>query len=171
MGTSSSMTSRPGTGETSNTQLHRADYQQFRRNLTLDEDEQDATSKTSSKTENKNSQAPLSPASEDSQPTLTDSQQRSLELVLSSIEKQLKITLNHSAIINAASVVRLKPDDKLLVVNDPPQGLFVVEEGVLQVLPSSEETVLANLMKGDVCGELSALLNQPCSATVRSESK
>ena len=90
---------------------------------------------------------------------------------MSNIETQLKIKLDHSAIINAASVVRLKPDDKLLVVNDPPQGLFVVEEGVLQVLTSSEETVLANLMKGDVCGELSALLNQPCSATVRSESK
>ena len=163
MGTSSSMTSRPGTGDThSTTQLHRAEYQQFRRNLTLDEDE-------NTNTDNKNSQPP--PTSEGSQPSLTDSQQRSLELVLSNIETQLKITLNHSAIISAASVVSLKPEDKLLVVNEPPQGLFVVEEGVLQVLPSSEETVLANLMKGDVCGELSALLNQPCSATVCSESK
>ena len=102
---------------------------------------------------------------------LSESQKRSLKFVLSSLEGQLNVTFNHPAIVGAARVIGLRPEENLLVAGDPPKGLFVVEDGVLQVLSPSEDMVLAHLMKGDVCGELSALLNQNCSATLRSESK
>lgn len=102
---------------------------------------------------------------------LSESQKRSLKFVLSSLEGQLNVTFNHPAIVGAARVIGLRPEENLLVTGDPPKGLFVVEDGVLQVLSPSQDVVLAHLMKGDVCGELSALLNQSCSATLRSESK
>ena len=102
---------------------------------------------------------------------LSGSQKRALKFVLSSLEAQLNVTFNHPAITGAAGVIGLRPEENLLVAGDPPKGLFVVEDGVLQVLSPSQDVVLAHLMKGDVCGELSALLNQNCSATLRSESK
>lgn len=111
-----------------------------------------------------------SPAQEDLLP-LTESQKRDVLLTLSNLEKDLNITFNHTAIVNTAKIMQLGPQEVLLSAGSPPRGVFMVEEGVLQVLSPSGGVILAHLMKGDFCGELSVLQNQACSATIRSESK
>ena len=115
-------------------------------------------------------ETPAAAAAADHVP-LTESQERNVLSTLSNLETHLNITFNHNAILNKAKTVRLGPQEELLTAGGPPQGLFVVQEGVLQVLSRSGGVVLAHLLKGDLCGELSVLLSQTCSATIRSESK
>ena len=57
----------------------------------------------------------------------------------------------------------------LLSAKQTAVGVYVVEEGGLEVLSPNEDVVLGVLGVGDFCGELSSFFHTPCTATVRAQ--
>src|SRR5436309_2275536 len=73
-------------------------------------------------------------------------------------------------LLASASEQSFAPGQVLIRENDPPDRLFVILSGrvrVLEVAPDSPvELIVGELGEGEILGELSALRNQPRSATV-----
>ena len=63
--------------------------------------------------------------------------------------------------------INLEPGDIVLKRGESAVGIFIVQEGWLEVLSPREDTVLCKLGKKEFCGELSSFFRTSCSATVR----
>ena len=117
---------------------------------------------------------------------LSDSQQRMVRICLGELETDLEITLNCNKLMNCIKVwttvlnvttssmlllkvMTLDPGKTLLspdTQQDQEEGIFIIEEGALEVCTGMLEPV-ARLLKGDFCGELTALFGGRGTATVR----
>ena len=59
--------------------------------------------------------------------------------------------------------ILLSPDTQ----QEENQGIFIIEEGALEVCTTGKLEPVARLLKGDFCGELTALFGGRVTATVR----
>jgi len=65
-------------------------------------------------------------------------------------------------------VVTVDPGKKLLSPDTQQQeGIFIIEEGALEVCTTGKLEPVARLLKGDFCGELTALFGGHGTATVQ----
>lgn len=65
-------------------------------------------------------------------------------------------------------VVTLDPGMTLLSPDtQQDEGIFIIEEGVLEVCTIGKLEPVARLLKGDFCGELTALFGGRATATVQ----
>lgn len=99
---------------------------------------------------------------------LSDSQQRMVRICLGELETDLEITLNCGKLMNCIKVVMLDPGMTLLSPDtQQDEGIFIIEEGVLEVCTIGKLEPVARLLKGDFCGELTALFGGRATATVQ----
>ena len=54
---------------------------------------------------------------------------------------------------------------------DAAKGIFLIEEGRVNILSSDGEETLATLHEGEFFGEVSVLFDTPCTARVRTETR
>ena len=93
-------------------------------------------------------------------------------LVLKCIES-LRVGLGLSfqwdeELMDSVEEISVEPGEIVLRRGDKAVGIYVVQEGWLEVLSPREDTVLCRLGRKDFCGELSSFFHTSCTATVRS---
>ena len=107
--------------------------------------------------------------SNDSVVSLSEGQQRKVRLCLNALESTLGISFKMDTILSKTYTVAYGPQEKILTQGAAGNGIFIVDEGVLEVFSPKGDTVLNRLLLGDFCGELSTLFAVPCSCSVHSE--
>ena len=88
---------------------------------------------------------------------------------LRSLEEGFGMTFEREELLNNIREVHCRPGKTLLVSGQSAVGVFIVEEGGLEVFSPQEDTVLWRLQPGDFCGELSSFFHIPCTATIRAQ--
>ena len=85
------------------------------------------------------------------------------------LENGFGLAFEREQLLNSVQDVHCGPNETLISVQQKAVGVYVVEEGGLEVLSPKEDVVLCRLAVGDFCGELSSFFHFPCTATVRAE--
>lgn len=93
---------------------------------------------------------------------------------LALLESSLDISFNVDLILPHVKPVRFEANKRILTRGEEegreegvaPEGIFVVDEGVVAVLSPSGDTVLNRLLPGEFFGELSTLFDTQCTASV-----
>ncbi|XP_065909196.1 uncharacterized protein [Dysidea avara] len=99
---------------------------------------------------------------------LNESQQRMVRICLGQLETDLGIALNCDKLINYVQVVVLDPGQTLLSPDhSQEEGLFIVEDGALEVCTIRKQEPIARLLQGDFCGELTVLFGGRFTAVVQ----
>ena len=88
---------------------------------------------------------------------------------LAVLEGGFGLTFEREQLLDSVREVRCRPGQTLLSAKQTAIGVYVVEEGGLEVLSPNEDVVLGVLGVGDFCGELSSFFHTPCTATVRAQ--
>lgn len=79
----------------------------------------------------------------------------------------IAIRLEH--VVARVHLLSFKKGEYVLTRDVESKGIYIVDEGVLEVMSPEGETVLNRLLPGDFCGELSAVFEFSCTATVQPE--
>ena len=88
---------------------------------------------------------------------------------LRSLEGGFGVNFEREELLNNTREVHCRPGKILLVSGQSAVGVFIVEEGGLEVFSPQEDAVLWRLQPGDFCGELSSFFHIPCTATIRAQ--
>ena len=100
---------------------------------------------------------------------LSEAQQKKVRSCLDTLGSSLSVTFKVDEILASVVVTTYRRGQTVLSRGAQAQGIYVVDEEVLEVLSPEGDVVLNRLLPGDFCGELSTLFEVPCSAAVRSE--
>lgn len=91
--------------------------------------------------------------------------------VLRSLEEGFGVNFERGEeLLNHVRQVHCGPGKTLLASGQNAVGVYIVEEGALDVFSPQEDAVLCRLQPGDFCGELSSFFHIPCTATIRGQS-
>lgn len=88
---------------------------------------------------------------------------------LRSLEEGFGVNFEREKLLNKIREVHCRPGKPLLVSGQNAVGVFIVEEGGVEVFSPQEDAVLWRLQPGEFCGELSSFFHIPCTATVRAQ--
>ena len=94
------------------------------------------------------------------------------ELVLKcvqSLEAGLGISFQREKLLRGVQEIHHGPGEVILKRGEPGVGVFIVQDGGLDVLSPKEDIVLCRLQEEEFCGELSSFCHTPCTATVRTQ--
>lgn len=103
------------------------------------------------------------------EPSISELQQRRVRHCLATLEGLLEISFHIDNILSDTQVVSLEENEEIIRQGTEAKGIYVVEEGQLEVLSPNGDTVLNRLLPDEFCGELSTLFEVSCTATVRAE--
>ena len=103
--------------------------------------------------------------------SLDSVQVRKVQHCLTVLETSLELSISCEEILPYVEMLVLGASSEVLYHGGEAKGIFVVNEGALEVLSPDGGTVLNRLLPGDFCGELSTLFRVPCSAAVHCEYK
>ena len=141
------------------------------------------TNPRSSTTRETNSPSPLTPSPSPPEPEDTARLSRSslgsgaretaarrglVARCLNTLESGFGVNFERAQLLASVQEISCEPRQILLAAQQSAIGVYIVEEGGLEVLsPGEDAVVLCRLQPGDFCGELSSFFNIPCTATVR----
>ena len=100
---------------------------------------------------------------------LSDEQLRKIRLSLGHLETVLGISFDVERVARSAQIVNLRANENIYVCGAESTAMYVVDSGALEVCTSGGETVIARLLAGDFCGEVSVLFDVKCTARVQTE--
>ena len=139
----------------------------------------------SSTTRETNSPSPLTPSPSPTEPEDTARLSRSslgsgaretaarrglVARCLNTLESGFGVNFERAQLLASVQEISCEPRQILLAAQQSAIGVYIVEEGGLEVLsPGEDAVVLCRLQPGDFCGELSSFFNIPCTATVRAQ--
>lgn len=103
------------------------------------------------------------------EPSISELQQRRVRHCLATLEGFLQISFHVDSILSDTQVVSFEQNEEVIRRGTEAKGIYVVEEGHLEVLSPNGDTVLNRLLPGEFCGELSTLFEVFCTATVHAE--
>ena len=103
------------------------------------------------------------------EPSISELQQRRVRHCLATLEGFLQISFHVDSILSDTQVVSFEQNEEVIRRGTEARGIYVVEEGHLEVLSPNGDTVLNRLLPGEFCGELSTLFEVFCTATVHAE--
>ena len=103
------------------------------------------------------------------EPSISELQQRRVRHCLATLEGLLQISFHVDSIFSDTQVVSFEQKEEVIRQGTEARGIYVVDEGHLEVLSPNCDTVLNQLLPGEFCGELSTLFEVFCTATVRAE--
>ena len=99
----------------------------------------------------------------------SDEQQKKVRYCLATLESSLAVTFQVDEILASVVVTTHRKGQRILSQGAEARGIYVVDEGALEVLSPNGDVVLNRLPPGGFCGELSTLFGVRCSASVQSE--
>lgn len=100
---------------------------------------------------------------------LSEEQLRKVRLSLGHLETVLGISFDVERVARSAQIVNLRANENVYVCGAESTAMYVIDSGALEVCTSGGETVIARLLAGDFCGEVSALFDIKCTAYVKTE--
>ena len=100
---------------------------------------------------------------------LSEEQLRKVRLSLGQLETVLGVSFDVDKVASSAQIVNLRANENVYVCGAESTAMYVVDSGALEVCTSRGETVVARLLAGDFCGEVSVLFNVKCTAHVQTE--
>ena len=100
---------------------------------------------------------------------LSTEQLRKIRLSLGHLETALDISFDVERVARSAQIVNLAANENVYVCGAESTAMYVVDSGALEVCTSRGETVVARLLAGDFCGEVSVLFDVKCTAHVQTE--
>lgn len=100
---------------------------------------------------------------------LSNEQLRKVRLSLGHLETALGISFDVERVARSAQIVNLAANENVYVCGAESTAMYVIDSGALEVFTSRGETVVARLLAGDFCGEVSVLFDIKCTAHVQTE--